>query len=301
MLISPAGDIVYLGSSQGLMTITTSTNIASNNTAAPGKVLAVSRDGQAIVADTSVVRVVKNNGTTAASLSIAGATTAAFSADGHAYILAGQNLYVFLSGGNLALPPQTLSASATDVAFLTNGALGFAGQGNSKISAFAGCDDSAFGSVSTSSSGVPQLLRSLPDGSALLAVTSPGISVITPPSPLSGCPPSGTLLAPTSKDFQQGSFSPRQLIVLSDARKAYVISDKPELLVYDVKNAAPSTLALAGNATPLSGGALLDATKLYVGGSDNSVHIIDTAAGSDIQQISVSTLGFAPDLVAVKP
>jgi hypothetical protein len=48
----------------------------------------------------------------------------------------------------------------------------------------------------------------------------------------------------------------------------------------------------------LTGGTTLDSTKLYVGGSDNAVHRIDVASGTDAQQITVS---FTPDLVAVRP
>ena len=142
------------------------------------------------------------------------------------------------------------------------------------------------------------LLASLPNGKATLAVDSPGIDVITPNTDLAGCPPalSDTVV---SNDFLQGPFTARQLIVLPDSSKAYVTSDLGMLLVYDVTNGKVlPPIPLAGGASAFTGGATLDSKSVYVGGSDNAVHRIDVASGTDAQQIPLS---FKPDLVAVRP
>jgi len=55
---------------------------------------------------------------------------------------------------------------------------------------------------------------------------------------------------------------------------------------------------LTGGANGLSAGLTADGNNLYVGGSDNNVHRIDTTTNTDAAQISVS---FTPDLVAVRP
>jgi hypothetical protein len=85
--------------------------------------------------------------------------------------------------------------------------------------------------------------------------------------------------------------------VLPDGSKAYVTSDQTSLEAYDVPGDALSTIPLANGASAYTGGALVDASKLYIGGSDSAVHVIDVANGHDTKQIPV---GFVPDLVAVK-
>jgi DNA-binding beta-propeller fold protein YncE len=88
------------------------------------------------------------------------------------------------------------------------------------------------------------------------------------------------------------------MVVTTDGAKAYIVSNLPSVLVYNVTTGATSTIPLANGASGLSASATLDGTQLYVGGSDNNVHRIDTTAGTDAQQIPV---GFTPDLVAVRP
>ncbi len=290
-VMAPGGAKAFLGSDQGLMTLDTSNNSVSNNPSAVGKVLAVAPDGQQIiVAGSNAAFLV--SGTTTTSLPVAGATAAAFSADSQkAYIIAGSTLYSRTQATLRAIP---LNAAASDVAFLASGALGLVSGSDATVSARAGCNDSVFGSVNTP--GAPALLESLPNASAVLAVDSPGIDVITPPATLAGCPPTGTL-AVSVNDFGQGAFTARQVIVLPSGAKAYVTSDQPQLLVYDVAGNAASTIPLAGGASAFTGGATLDSTQLYVGGSDNAIHRIEVASGTDAQQIAVA---FKPDLVVVR-
>lgn len=293
-LVSPDGATGFFGSSQALMVLDFTTATVSSITDFPGKVLAVSITGRVLVAGSNVVSIV-NSDNTAENLGITGATAASFTPDGRAYILAGSTVFVYDRGTLRSFP---LSSPGNDVESLASGALGFTGQSNSVVSANAACNDSLFGSVATT--GAATLLGALPDGSGMLAVNSPRISLIKPPANLSGCPPTGTLSL-SSKDFGQGAFTPRQVIVLPSGAKAYITNDQAQLLAYDVtapSGGATSTIPLANGASAFTGGSTSNAATVYVGGSDNNVHRIDVATGIDAQQISVS---FTPDLVAVKP
>jgi hypothetical protein len=99
-------------------------------------------------------------------------------------------------------------------------------------------------------------------------------------------------------DFGVGAFTARQLFLLPDGSEAFVTTNLGQLLGLNLATLTPFTIPLAGGASAFSGGTTLDGKMIYVGASDNTVHRIDPAAGSDVQQISVS---FTPDLVAVEP
>jgi hypothetical protein len=284
----------YLGSSSGLMVLDTGSNAVTSNTGAPGKVLAVSPDGtRVVVAGSSAVYMVTSGAVQA--LSITGATAADFSPDNlKAFIVAGSNLYVFQAGSALLTLP--LSAAAPDVSLLASGTFAYlAGGAASAATARATCDASLADTVATA--GSPTFIKPLPDGSGMVAADSPGLDVITATTDRSGCPPSLSHTV-SFQDFGQGAFVAKQLLVLPSGTKAYLLSDLARLLVYDVTGKTVSTIPLAGGATPLSGGSTLDSATLYVGGSDNNMHRIDVASGTDAQQINLS---FTPDLVAVRP
>ena len=129
---------------------------------------------------------------------------------------------------------------------------------------------------------------------------------------LTGCPPTVSN-AHTFVNMGQGTFTPLQLIVSSDGLKAYVLaSNLGSALVFDVNGQTPSSaISLAGvNPKPLSGSLTPDGTLLYVATSDGTVHVLDTLASTDLQQVSLpvnfnfcSNVSFTctPDLVAVRP
>ncbi len=287
----------YLGSSGGLIVLDTAANTVSNNAGLPGTVLAVSPDGnRVLVADTNVINVFNTaTSTLSETISIAGATAAAFTPDSAvAYIVAGQTLFFYRPASRLF--SVALPSTATSVASLASGAFGYASSNASaNIFAAAVCNNTLVDNVATP--GTPSFVGALPDGSGVLAVDSPGIDVITATSTLAGCPPP---LADTrtSVDFGQGAFTPQQLIILPNGSRAFVTSNLPKLLVYNTAGGTTSTIALANSATAFTGGSTLDGNTLYVGASDNTVHRIDVNAGADAQQISVT---FTPDLVAIKP
>jgi hypothetical protein len=297
LLFNFSGTTAYLGSSSGLMAVDTTANTVTQNTGAPGTVLAISPDNnRVIVAGASTVFVLGvGSGVGSEASSIASATAADFTPDSRgAYIVAGNTLYFWTPG---SFRPVTLSSVATGVKFLPNGPFGYlvGGGATNGVTARATCDNSLADSILTP--GAPTLLAPLPDASAVVVVDSPGIDVITVNTTRAGCPPplSDTL---ASVNFGAGSFTARQLIVLPDGSKAFVTSDQGKLLGFTTATSAPFTIPLVGGANAFTGGTTLDGTKLYVGGSDNTVHRIDVASNTDAQQIGVS---FKPDLVAVRP
>lgn len=298
-LFAPLATRGFLGSSTGVITLDAIGNTATQNTAFPGKVLALSPDGnRLLVADVNAVYSLNfgSNGSTE-SLAISGATAASFLPDSsRAYIIAGTNLYIY-SPGSTNLGLVSLGATAKDVAVVPSSAFVFVSNGvaNSIVSR-AVCDSSSAGIFNIP--GTPFQLGFTPDASKVLAVDSPGIDVLTRTSlTQAGCPPalSATL---SSVDFGQGAFTPNQMIVTSDGAKAYIVSNLPNVLVYNVNTGATSVIPLANGASGLSISATLDGTQIYVGGSDNNVHRIDPVSGADVQQIAVS---FTPNLVAVRP
>jgi DNA-binding beta-propeller fold protein YncE len=149
----------------------------------------------------------------------------------------------------------------------------------------------------------------------VLAVDSPGIDVINVNTIPVGCPPTVSNSV-QSFNLGQGSFVAKQLIVSQDGGRAYVIaSNKGSVLVFNVGNQTSSAIPLAGDAIPIQASLTPDGTRLYVAAGDGQVHVLDTEAGSDIQQISFPVdaanlqgglcvgVNFtcSPDLIAVKP
>ncbi len=296
LLVNSQGTSAFLGSSAGLMTVTTSSSTVANDTSHPGTVLAVSPDGNwVVVAGASTVFLV--NPVTSANtqtLGIAGATAAAFTPNsGTLFITAGNVLWSVTPRGSST--PLTQSTTLTAVAVLASGAFVYSGTAANNVLALATCNNVTVDTVTTP--GTPAFLATLPGGSAILAVDSLGIDVITPTTTLAGCPPplSDTI---TSTAFAS-AITARQLIVLPDSSQAYVTSNVG-LLGYKIAGGTATAIPLTGVAAStgtFTGGATLDSKSVYVGG-DNAVHRIDVATGTDAQQI---TVGFTPDLVAVRP
>jgi hypothetical protein len=296
-LFNRIGSTGYLGSSAGLMAIDTASGIVTQNIGLVGTVLAVSPDSnRVIVAGSNTLWVLGvGSGIATETSPILSANAADFTPDSKgAYIVAGNTLYFWTPG---TFRPISLGGAANDVRFLPNGAFAYfaGGAPGAAVTARAACDNSLDDSIATP--GAPSFLGPLPNAGTVLAVDSPGIDVIKVTTSRVGCPPplSDTL---TSVNFGVGAFTARQLIVLSDGSKAFVTSNLGQLLGLTTATATPFAIPLANGANALAGGATLDGTKLYVGGSDNNVHRIDVAGGADAQQIGVS---FKPDLVAVRP
>jgi WD40 repeat protein len=351
------GTKAYLGTdlglfgTKGLMVFDAATPGISQFPSIVGKVLAVSPDGtKVLVADTKdpnapkQVFVFDTASGSWTSFPISATVTgvaADFSPDSlKAFIVTTDSanagvLYVYSKLDALQTIP--LSGPANDVAFLPEGGFGYiAGGAASAVSILPTCDNpaAAQSEITTSgTNGTPQLLRALPDG-GILALTPPGIDILTPTVTGSGCafprPPAAPVgnLAVTNSvasfGLGQGNFIPRQLIISTDGSTAYIIADNTSsqplgtILTFNISNQTSPSIALAGNAVPLQASLTPDAAELYVGASDGTVHVINTVVGGDFAQISFPQGAFntlcpsltpntAPpascnaDLVAVRP
>jgi hypothetical protein len=339
MVFSRDGTRAYLGTelgllgSKGLMVLDPATPTLSQFPSVTGKVLAVSPDGKKVIVSHTNPSEPPNqlfifdtttNGTLA--LPLAGVTAADFSPDSlKAYMIAGANLYVYSTLEALKTIP--LSAAANDVSFLSEGAFVYvAGADPAGVVVYRTCDN-AIATDDTPPNGILQILatpviptfiKTLGNASKVLAVDSSGVDLITvdnlnaddclpaaPPSP----PTPNVSNSVSSFNFGQGTFVPTQLIISSDSSKAYVLtSNLASVLVFNISSQTSSTIGLTASAIPVRASLTPDGTLLYVAASDGKVHVLDTVAGSDTQQISfpqsfcsIDTITCNPDLIAVQP
>jgi len=339
LVIDRQGAKVYAGTdsgllgSKGLMALTIGTGSVSQFTSAPGKVLAVSPDGiKLVISDTTdtpqQVYIFDTGTSSRIAFPIAGATAADFSPDSlKAFIVAGSTLYIYSKVD--AMQSVALTAPANDVAFLANGIYGFMAQA-SGIASFPTCWDpslsSALGSVSGASGAT--FLRALPDGATMIGLAPPNVETFvaqvsgTPtPSQTLGCPePRGflTVAYPAqdqhSVNLGKGDFVAKQLIISEDGSIAYIITPSlSSVLAYSIAGETLSEFPLAGNASPVQATLTADGTLLYVAATDGTVHVVDTVAGGDVQQVSFpqnlcqNSAGqpwssvCKPDLIVVQP
>ena len=131
-----------------------------------------------------------------------------------------------------------------------------------------------------------------------MAADSAGIDLISLSTTNVGCPPPLVDSAATPVNFGLGTFTAQQLIVLPNSSKAYVVTNLAQLLAYDLVANTPSTHFAGECGATFESGFTLDSATLYVGGSDNAVHVINTSTGTDSAQVPLT---FTPDLLAVRP
>jgi hypothetical protein len=153
----------------------------------------------------------------------------------------------------------------------------------------------------------PSLIKAIPNGTGAVAVDPPAVDVIATPTPLSAGCPITTQSTLTTHDLGQGSFTPAQLLISPDSSTAWILaSDLTSAVSFNLTNSTPAAIPLAGGAMPLSGGLTTDATQLWIGASDNKVHVIYTGTSNDGAQISVNLTDSngnptPPNLVTVLP
>jgi hypothetical protein len=310
---------------------------------APGNVLAISPDGdKVIVSDTAdspnqvfVVAGATGTSPAASPLSISGATAASFAPDSSkAYIVAGTSVYIY--SPNESLKKITLAGTGTDVAFLANGAFAYIASNSAspQITTRKTCDhdvarDSTGAVQDVSLPGVPQFIRPLADASGLIALRSPGISLISvdsspvdckaPSASAPGGLPTVQNGAVSSFNLGVGTFTPKQFILSGDGKRAYIVAtDVTNIVVFNVDSLTTSTVQLAGSSIPIQAFLTTDGKILYVLAKDtstgvNSVHVVDTGIYTDANQFvpsqnlchpranTVGTYTCAADLIAVKP
>jgi len=314
-----AGTFAYLGvdssrfGQQGLMVFSGSTPTKVNN--ASGKVLAVSPDQNSVVLSNTadspsqvfICAGCSGTGRTIKALPIAGAAAAAFSPDSlKAYILAGNNLYVYSKVDPLETIPLT---SGRDVVFHPQGNFAYVAGPAPGITPYRNCDNSPIGSADVSTATPPLMLRALGNGSTLLALNPPDITIISttlPPAPSVLC--NGTISnTSTSFNLGQGSFIPTEFLVAPNDSTAYILGETsagppparlPFVIAFNLATQASSLISLSNSAVPLSASISPDSSLLFVGADDGTVHVIDAASGADTQQV---TFPFPENALCVGP
>jgi type 1 fimbria pilin len=145
----------------------------------------------------------------------------------------------------------------------------------------------------------------IPNGTGAVVADSPNIDVVTTAAIPQGCPPNpqNTL---NTYNLGFGPFTASQVFVSTNSSAAWIISNLPAVLGFDLTALTPFSIPLANSAQPLSGGTTVDGTKVYVGASDSNVHALDVASHTDSAQIAVglkdgSGNTVTPNLVLVLP
>jgi hypothetical protein len=306
--------MLYLGSGNGLMIVTTSNNTVTNNSSAPGTVLAVSPDSSTVlIADGTTLFIYSSTTSGVASRAIAaGASAAAWSPDGNrAYIATPSGIFVYTPATSTMT--QLSIGSVASVDFLAQGSFAYLAGGPSPVSVLATCNNGVVsGSITTPPTATPTLIRSVPNATHVLAVDTSSIddiSVTEPDTPVrigftlplpAPCTPPTVTNANLNHSFGMGTFTPTQLLVTPDSSMAFVLaSGNPNLLVYNVSGQTTKAINLGGTALT-KGGVTPDSAYVFVGVTGtNTIHKIGVASGTDaITPIQVS---FEPDLVAVQP
>jgi hypothetical protein len=104
-----------------------------------------------------------------------------------------------------------------------------------------------------------------------------------------------------------GNFNPRQLFFSYDGSRAWIISDLTSVIGFNMSTLTSTAISLANGAQAYNGGITMDGSKIYVGASDDNVHVLATSgSGTDSAQIAVglkdaSSNAVAPNLVVVLP
>ncbi len=164
---------------------------------------------------------------------------------------------------------------------------------------FFGIDDTGIDIIATNSS-MPPLTTLCPQTVTLAQVTP-----VTTPS---------TYFQPIHINIGQGTFQPVNFFLSPDSTIAYIVAnDRNGILVYSFTTRASSAIALANNATPVIASMSADGSLIYVAGSDGLLHVVNTYAAFDEDQISFPPLANSTNsfcytenncqmnLVAVKP
>jgi len=301
-----AGTTVYLGSGSGIMTVDVTSAAVTVSTAAVGTILAISADGNYLLVSDGSTTTTYLFSTSASSSVLAHAvtaTSAAFAPDSQSVsFLAAQQLYYDTTTPsstftNLPYVPNLIDLSAQGgMTYVTSSSLG-------AIDVRTTCNQADWQTLAATH---PTLVAHIPNGTGAVVADSPSLDVVTTGSIAPGCPPAPQN-SMTSYDLGFGNFTASQLFISSNSGAAWIIpSNLPSVIALDLTSFTPFSITLANSALPLSGGIMIDGTKVYVGASDNNVHALDVSSHTDSAQISPglkdpSGNAVAPNLVLVLP
>ncbi len=335
MVFDRQGNNIFLGTdrnlsnTKGVMVLSGNTVTQSPPTA--GKVLAVSPDGKKVILSDTVdtpnlVYVFDSASHTSVTMPITGATAAGFSADSlRAFIVAGTTLYVYSTQWALQ-STANLGGPVNDVSFLSIGSLAYlsggTGSGITEWTTNQNFSNATAPLQTTSLPETPTFLQGLPDSCRLISAHSSGVDLIDVANAPATCQTTSGGVA--SFNLGQGAFTPTQMLVAGDGKRAYILGKdgnaRPLASVLVLNIGTPSTtstsssIALANNASPLRAALETSGGFLYVGADDGAVHVIDTTLGADVEQITftksfcqdslgnpASVTPCNPDLIVVKP
>ncbi len=336
LLFDRAGTTGFMGTSSGLVTLNTATNVVNLVSPIPiGKVLAVSADGtQAIISnaasDPSTGQPIDNNpseqrvwlfdksASTITTFILTGAVAANFDEDGfRAYVAASNgNVYVISS----ILSPQTISivGANTDVTQLASGPFAYVAN-SAGLKAIATCNNAPQASNPPTNSTAIQFVQSIKDTNTLVAVDSPGVDIegvntanLTPPTTITAANCPGIVTYNNSFiDFGIGAFTAHQLLVGSSGTHIAVLPAgiNKVLTVVNTNNVnSPGTVPLPAGATEALNGSLTpDGATLWVGvAGTNTVDRINLNSNVDEVQIPMTFKKAdgspaPPNLVVIKP
>ncbi len=305
MVSNSAGTKLYLGSSSGLMTVDPVAASVMSTTSAVGTVLGVSSDGTFLLISNPAAGNVYlyNISLTASVLSQpVTPTSGAFTPDSKSVsFLAGQQVYYLTS-----MPTSTI----TDLPYIPD-ALDISAQGSLTYITSAAthaidirttCNQS---DQQTLTANNPTLVAHIPNASGAVVADSPSIDVVTTGPIGPGCPPTPQSTV-NSYNLGAGNFNARQLLVSSDSSHVWLISDLTSVIGFNLSTLTTSAIPLANGAQPFNGSITLDGSHIYVGGSDNHVHDLNTSNLNDQAVIAVGLKDasgnvVAPNLVVVLP
>ena len=308
MVADPGGKTLYLGSSSGLMGVNLSTSAVSSLAGVNGTIEAISPDGNYLLLSDSVANSIYYFSVSTLTVLF---TQPSDTTNSSAYTPDSQ-LNEWLNGNQLGVGLPTTFLSTTMLAYTAN-ALDISGQGGltyitsssaQQIHVLSTCDQTEV-QVPPLPANSPTLIKAIPNGTGAVAADSPAIDVVTTGAVPAGCPPAAPS-SPASFDLGAGAFTAQQIFFSSNSAGAWIVSDLPELLLFDLTNLTPYAIPLAGGATAYNGGTLLDGTQVYLGASDGTVHRIDVSSHTDAQQIAVGLKdgngnAVTPNLVSVVP
>ncbi len=305
MVASSDGTALYLGADSGGAMVYSVAGGTVTRLGFNGKVLAIAPDGSYVVFfDKSTNGIYFYSPSVNQVLStVYGIGAAAAMTPDSEWSLSLVNQQVIRQGYSIPPLATNLGYDSNGIDLLAQGSLAFITSSSAhSVDVRSTCDQSELQTLAATN---PTLVKGVPKGTGAVVADSPNIDIITTTQPTGTCPvvASNTL---SSYDLQAGDFTPTQLLVSNDSSKAWIVSNLPAVLSFDLSTLAPASIKLSGGAQPLSAGITLDSQTLYVGASDLNVHLISASSLSDTQQLSpglkdANSNAVAPDLIAVLP
>jgi hypothetical protein len=305
MVSNSNGNKLYLGSSSGLMTVDPVGGSVTSTTSVVGTIVGISPDGNLLLISNPAGGVVYlyNISSTASILSQPVVpTSAAFTPDSKSVSFpTGQQVYYLTSAPtttitSLPYVPDALDTSATgSLTYITSTSA-------HAIDIRTTCNQS---DQQTLTANNPTLVAHIPNASGAVVADSPSIDVITTGPIGPGCPPTPQSTV-NGYNLGAGNFNARQLLVSYDSSHVWLISDLTSVIGFNLSTLTTSAIPLANSAQPFNGGITLDGSHVYVGGSDNNVHDLNTSNLNDQAVIAVGLKDasgnvVAPNLVVVLP